>query len=151
MLMKSFFEEMNGTYRQEGDYLLPNLSLPPDTEEYPLGKYGRMRQRYLKEHRRALYSSLMLEGTLMKHLAEIDRSCNDRLEIIEKALMKQEGVTEALKAADQMEWVRRRNSIRSRAEEVILAELVYAQRECPLPALMLITGIFSFECVKVFL
>ena len=124
--MKSLFEEMGGTYRQEGDYFLPNLSLPPDAEEYPLGKYGRMRQQYLKEHRRALYSNLMLEGTLMKHLAEIDRSCNDRLEIIEKALMKQEGVTEALKAADQMEWVRRRNSIRSCAEEVILAELVYA-------------------------
>lgn len=124
--MKSLFEEMGGTYRQEGDYLLPNLSLPPDTEEYLLGKYGRMRQRYLKEHRRALYSSLMLEGTLMKHLAEIDRSCNDRLEIIEKALMKREGVTEALKASDQMEWVRRRNSIRNRAEKVILTELVYA-------------------------
>ena len=66
--MKSIFEEMGGTYRQEGDYLLPNLSLPQDTEEYPLGKYGRMRQQYLKEHRRALYSSLMLEGTLIKHL-----------------------------------------------------------------------------------
>lgn len=62
----------------------------------------------------------------MKHFSEIDSSCNDRLEIIEKALMKQEGVTEALKAADQMEWVRRRNSIRSRAEEVILTELVHA-------------------------
>ena len=124
--MKSLFEEMGGTYRQEGDYLLPNLSLPPDTEEYPLGKYGRMRQRYLKEHRRALYSSLMLEGTLIKHLAEIDRSCNDRLKIIETALMKREGVTEALKVSDQMEWVRRRNSIRNRAEEIILSELVYA-------------------------
>ena len=124
--MKSIFEKMGGTYRREGDYLLPNLSLSADAEDYQIGKYGRMRQQYLKEHRRALYSSLMLEGTLMKHLAEIDRSCNDRLEIIEKALIKQEGVTEALKAADQMEWVRRRNSIRSRAEEVILAELVYA-------------------------
>ena len=124
--MKSVFEKMGGTYRQEGDYFLPNLSLPPDAEDYQLGKYGRLRKQYLKEHRRALYSSLLLEGSLMKHLAEIDRSCNDRLEIIEKALMKQEGVTEALKAADQMEWVRRRNSIHNRAEEVILAELVYA-------------------------
>ena len=124
--MKSIFEEMGGTYRQEGDYLLPNLSLPPDTEQYPLGKYGRLRRQYLKEHRRALYTCMMTDGTLMKHLAEIDRSCNDRLEIIEKALMKQEGVTEALKAADQMEWVRRQNSIRNRAEEVILTELVYA-------------------------
>ncbi len=124
--MKSLFEEMGGTYRQEGDYLLPNLTLPPDPEEYQIGKYGRMRQRFLKEHRRALYTSLMFEGTLTKHLAEIDRSCNDRLEIIETALMKREGVTEELKASDQMEWVRRRNSIRSRAEEVILTELVYA-------------------------
>ena len=124
--MKSVFEKIGGTYRQEGDYLLPNLSLPPDTEEYQIGKYGRLRQQYLKEHRRALYSSLLLEGSLMKHLAEIDRSCNDRLEIIETAMMKQEGVTEALKASNQMEWVRRRNSIRNRAEEVILTELVYA-------------------------
>ena len=124
--MKSLFEEMGGTYRQEGDYLLPNLTLPPDPEEYQIGKYGRMRQRFLKEHRRALYTSLMFEGTLTKHLAEIDRSCNDRLELIETALMKREGVTEALKASDQMEWVRRRNSIRNRAEESILSELVYA-------------------------
>ena len=124
--MKSIFEEMVATYRQEGDYLLPNLSLPPDAEDYQVGKYGRMRKQYLKEHRRALYTCMMTDGTLWKHLAEIDRSCNDRLEIIEKALMKQEGVTEALKASDQMEWVRRRNSIRNRAEEVILTELVYA-------------------------
>lgn len=123
--MKSLYEQMGGTYRQEGDYLIPNL-LPPKGSDIPLGKYGRLRQRYLKEHRRALYTCLMIDGTLWKHLAEIDRSCNDRLEIIEKALMEQEGVTEALKAADQMEWVRRRNSIRNRAEEVILTELVYA-------------------------
>ena len=84
-----------------------------------------MRQQYLKEHRRALYSSLLLEGSLKKHLAEIDCFCNARLEIIETAMMKQEGVTEVLKAYDQMEWVRSRNSIRNRAEEVILTELVY--------------------------
>ena len=124
--MKSLFEEMGGTYRQEGDYLLPNLTLPPEPQDYQIGKYGRLRQRFLKEHRRALYTSLMLEGTLTKHLAEIDRSCNDRLEIIETALMKREGVTEALKVSDQMEWVRHRNSIRNRAEEIILSELVYA-------------------------
>ncbi len=124
--MKSIFEKMGGTYRREGDYLLPNLSLPPGTEEYHLGKYGRLRRHYLKEHRRALYTCMMTDGTLMKHLAEIDRSCNTRLEIIETAMMKQEGVTKVLKASNQMEWVRRRNSIRNRAEEVILTELVYA-------------------------
>lgn len=124
--MKSIFERMGGTYRREGDYLLPNLSLPPDAEDYQIGKYGRLRRQYLKEHRRVQYTCMMTDGTLWKHLAEIDRSCNDRLEIIETAMMKQEGVTEALKASDQMEWVRRRNSIRNRAEEVILTELVYA-------------------------
>ena len=124
--MKSLFEKMGGTYRQEGDYLLPNLSLPPDAEDYQIGKYGRLRKQYLKEHRRALYTCMMADGTLWKHLVEIDHSCNDRLEIIETAMMKREGVTEALKAADQMEWVRRRNSIRNRAEEIILTELVYA-------------------------
>ena len=124
--MKSIFEEMGGTYRQEGDYLLPNLSLPSDTEDYQIGKYGRLRKQYLKEYRRALYSCMMTDGTLMRHLADIDRSCHDRMEIIENAMMKQEGVTESLKATDQMEWIRRRNSIRNRAEEVILTELVYA-------------------------
>ena len=125
MLIKTILEEM-GAYRWEGDYLLPNLSLPPDAEEYQTGKYGRLRKPYLKEHRRALYTCMMAEGTLWKHLAEIVRSCNDRLEIIETAMMKQEDVTEALKASDQMEWVRRRNSICNRAEEVNLTELVYA-------------------------
>ena len=99
--MISIFEKMGGTYRREGDYLLPNLSLPPDAEDYQIGKYGRLRKQYLKEHRRALYTCMMTDGTLWKHLAEIDRSCNDRLEIIETAMLKQEGVTEALKASDQ--------------------------------------------------
>lgn len=122
--MKSLFEQMGGTYRQEGDYLIPNL-VPPDTGNYQIGKYGRMRRTYLKEHHRALYTNLVVEGTLFKHLAEIDRSCNERMEIIVSAMAKQENVTEALKAADQMEWVRRMNSIRNRAEEIVLTELVY--------------------------
>ena len=109
--MKLLFEEMGGTYRRAGDYLLPNLSLPPDEEHYLIGKYGRMRQRYLKEHCYALYAEMMLDGTLMKHLAETEQSCHERLEVIESAMMKTEGVTEALKASDQPEWARRRNSI----------------------------------------
>lgn len=123
--MKSLFEEMGGTYRQEGDYLIPNLTLP-DTGNYQIGKYGRMRRTYLKEHRKVLYANLVTAGMLFKHLAEIDQSCNERMEIIVSAMAKQEGVTEALKAIDQMEWVRRMNSIRSRAEEIVLIELVYA-------------------------
>ena len=84
-----------------------------------------MRRSYLKEHRPALYSTLLLDGTLFKHLAEIDQACNERMEIIVSAMAKREDVTETLKAADQMEWVRRMNSIRNRAEEIVLTELVY--------------------------
>jgi len=122
--MKSIFEEMGGTYRREGDYLIPNLTLP-DTGDHTIGKYGRMRRTYLKDHHPAFYSTLILDGTLFKHLAEIEQACNERMEVITTAMVKQEGVTEALKAADQMEWVRRMNNIRNRAEEVVLQELVY--------------------------
>ena len=122
--MKSLFEEMGCTYRQEGDYLIPNITLPDDGE-YQIGKYGRMRRSYLKEHRSILYTNLLTSGTLHRHLAEIDQACNERMEIVVSAMAQQEGVTEALKATDQMEWVRRMNSIRSRAEEIVLTELVY--------------------------
>ena len=116
---------MGGTYRQVGDYFIPNLVLTDDGD-YQIGKYGRMRRSYLKEHRKILYTNYVVEGTLFKHLAEIDQACNERIEIIVSAMSEQEGVTEALKAADQMEWVRRKNNIRNRAEEIVLTELVYA-------------------------
>lgn len=122
--MKSIFEQMGGTYRQEGDYLIPNLSRP-DESEYRIGKYGRMRRSYLKEHRPILYTNLLTSGTLHRHLAEIDQACNERMEIIVSAMAKQEDVTETLKASAQMEWVRHMNSIRSLAEEIVLTELVY--------------------------
>lgn len=123
--MKTIFEEMGGTYRQVGDYFIPNITLPDDGE-YQIGKYGRMRRSYLKEYRKILYNNYVLEGTLFKHLAEIDQACNERIENIISAMAKQEGVTEALKATNQMEWVRYMNSIRNRAEKIILTELVYA-------------------------
>ena len=122
--MKTIFEEMGGTYRQVGYYFIPNITLPDDGE-YQIGKYGRMRRSYLKKYRKILYNNYVMEGTLCKHLAEIDQGCNERIENIVSAMAKQEGVTEAFKAADQIEWVRRMNSIRSRAEEIILTELVY--------------------------
>ena len=124
--MKSLFERMGGTYHWEGDYLIPDLALP-DTGTYQIGKYGRMRRRYLREHRQPIYTAMLLKGTLMEHLAEIDQTCNERMERICTVMAKQEGVTEALKAADQMEWVRRMNNIRSRAEEIIYAELIYPE------------------------
>lgn len=116
--MKTIFEEMGGTYRQVGDYFIPSITLPDDGE-YQIGKYGRMRRSYLKEYRKILYNNYVLEGTLFKYLAEIDQIGNERIENIVSAMAKQEGVTEALKAADQIEWVRRMNSIRNRAEEIV--------------------------------
>ena len=104
---------MELTYTQCGDYLIPNLVLA-DTKEYHIGKYGRLRRAYLKEHRPILYTDLIVTEKLFPHLEEIDTACRERLEIIEKAMMQQEGVTEALKAADQMAWVRSMNSIHNR-------------------------------------
>ena len=124
--MKSLYERMGGTYRREGDYFVPNLALP-DTGAYRLGKYGRMRRRYLKEHRPALYNTLLLNGTLHQHLAEIDKTCHERMKRICADLAAQEGVTEALKASDQLEWVRCMNGIHNRAEEIVMAELVYPE------------------------
>ena len=115
---------MELTYTKCGDYLIPNLVLS-DTKEYHIGKYGRLRRAYLKEHRPILYTDLIVTEKLFPHLEEIDTACQKRLEIIEKAMMQQEGVTEALKDADQMAWVRSMNSIHNRAEEIVLAELVY--------------------------
>ena len=110
-------------YHKSGDYLIPNLVLPEE-EQQPIGKYGRMRKRYLKEHRPVLYSNMLLKGKLFQHLAEIDEACEERMELLTRQMAKQEGVTEALKASDQMEWVRHMNSIRNRAEEIVLSELV---------------------------
>ena len=115
---------MELTYTKYGDYLIPDLVLS-DTKEYNIGKYGRLRRAYLKEHRPILYTDLIVTEKLFPHLEEIDTACRERLEIIEKTMMQQKGVTEALKAADQMEWVRSMNSIHNRAEEIVLAELVY--------------------------
>ena len=111
-------------YHKAGDYYLPG-SVLEETEAQPIRKYGRMRKRYLKEYRPALYFSLLLAGTLFLHLAQIDEACEERMELLVLQMATREGVTEVLKAADQMEWVRRMNSIRNRAEEIVLSELVY--------------------------
>ena len=123
--MKSTFEEMGGTYIRVGDYFIPDLVLD-DAPEYQIGKYGRMRERYLKEHRRAAYAEMKLSGKLDEHLAEIDQTCNERMDTIIAQMKEREGVTEALKASDQMAWVGAMNNIRSRAEEIVLSEVVYA-------------------------
>ena len=114
---------MNLTYLRNGDHLFPDLYL--EGTDLPIGKYGLLRKSYLKEHKRGWYSSLLLTGKLDAHLAEIDHSCNERIELIMNQLARREGVTEAHKATDQITWVARMNNIRARAEEIVLSELVY--------------------------
>ena len=113
------------TYTKNGDYLVPDLSLSQQ-EEQPLGKYGRMRKAYLKEHRPVLWSSLILSEQLYPHLREIDETANSRLEQMMSELMKAAGVTESLKASDPMKWAGLMNTLKAQAEEVILTELVYS-------------------------
>ena len=122
--MKSIFEQNGGTYTQVGDYLIPDISLP-DAPAYPIGKYGRMRKAYLKEHRPGLYTQLILSGKLYEHLSEVERTCNERLDTMIPQMAKAQGVTEAMKARDQLGWVGRMNEIKHSAEESILTEIVY--------------------------
>ena len=124
MKAQSFFEQNGGTYMQVGEYYIPDLK-DEEPGHYSIGKYGRMRKRYLQAHRPILFSELTLSGKLYQHLAETDHACKEHVELIIWQMKGREGVTEALKAADQFGWVRRMNSIQNRAEEIVLNELVY--------------------------
>lgn len=114
------------TYRKEGDYLIPNLYIKDyKKSDYSIGKYGRLRLNYLKEHKRALYTELLLTGKLSKHLALIDSDAKKRVSDIVNKLAQAEGINEDLKRTNQMEWVQAMNNIKNRAEEVVLSELIY--------------------------
>lgn len=119
---KSTFEQMGGTYRQEGDYFLPNLTVP---ESVSIGIWGQRRQQYLREHREALYNALLLSGKLDGHLADINQQAEDMFSQLVRQMAEQEGITEQLKADYQMEWVGCVNNIRDRAIELINNELIY--------------------------
>ena len=112
-------------YIRVGDYYFPDLKLPEKTQQ-PIGKYGRMRMKYLKEHSPIIYNQLILSGKLYSHLFEIEQTCQERLDRMIPQMKEAEGVTEALKAADQKEWLRRMNNIHNRIEEILLSELIYA-------------------------
>ena len=115
---------MDLTYEKCGDYLIPNLI--PDLEpEEPLTKYGLMRRNYLKEHRRGIYSGLLMTGELKAHCLEIQRQAEERMDLLTAQMAKTEGVDEALKASDQMKWVRRMNNIRAWAEEIVSEQIIY--------------------------
>ena len=112
-------------YRTSGDYLIPELTLT-EQEQKPLGKYGRMRKKYLQEHRPVLWNQMILSETLYPHLREIDETASSRLEQMLPALAKAAGATEELKASDPMTWVGLMNSCKAQAEETILSELIFS-------------------------
>ena len=117
---------MNGiTYTRQGDYNLPNL-LPPQEPEAPSGKYALLRKKFLKEHRRVTYTNLLTSGKLNSHLAEIQQTAQRRMEQIVAQMAKNQGVTEELKASDQMKWVQMMSNLQNAAEETVLAELIYS-------------------------
>lgn len=124
-MKKTIFEEMGGTYTQVGDYYLPDLKLP-ETEQKPIGVWGQRHLRYIREHRKTLYTGLLLDGKLNGYLAELNEQAEDMFLRLVKELAKKEGITEALKAKDQMLWVQRMNAVRETATEIVNNDLIYA-------------------------
>ena len=114
---------MTITYTQVGDYLLPNL-IPPESPK--VGRLGMLRHSYLRNYREGIYTGMLMKGTLNAHLEEVDRQANEMEQQLISQLAQQEGITEQLKAENQMEWVARMNSIRNRADEIVLNDLIYA-------------------------
>lgn len=121
-----FIDEKTGIeYIKQGDYYLPNLVLAPEETNYKIGKYGRMKLNYLKNHKKAEYTILFMESRLNRYLHEIDIACEEKVKTIISQLVKKENVTEELKATNQMEWVGKMNSIKNCAEEIALNEIIY--------------------------
>ena len=120
---------MELTYRVEGDYQIPNLTVPEEgavVDRLVCGKYALLRKKYLKQHRRVLYLNLLTAGTLNEHLMEIEQTANNQMELLTARMAAAQGVTEQLKSTNQMKWVGLMNSIRQGAEETILHDLIYA-------------------------
>ena len=122
--MKSLFEQSGGAYTMQGDYRLPNITLPAE-EERPIGVWGQRRLRYLKQHHKVMYYNLLTSGKLHSHLADTEEQAQDLFSRLVKEYAEKEGVTEQLKAADQMAWVRRMNNFRNQATESVNADVVF--------------------------
>ena len=114
---------MDITYTKHGDYYYTDLELPPQLTN-DIGRFGRMRKKYLREHQPDTFALMLMENTLMQHLIDIDREANEQIDFITFQLAQAEGVTEEIKARDQLEWIRRMNSCRARAEELVIREIV---------------------------
>lgn len=122
--MKSLFEQSGGTYTMQGDYRLPNITLSAE-DERPIGVWGQHRLRYLKHHHKVLYYNLLTSGKLHSHLADVEEEAQILFSRLVKEYAEKEGVTEQLKSADQMAWVRRMNNIRERVTETVYSNLVF--------------------------
>ncbi len=120
----SFYETLGGTYREENGHLIPNVSLPEQTD-YQIGKYGRMHLDYIKQHRRGRYTTLLTESKLNAQLHKIDLEANEMLEVIISHLATERGIDENLKARDMLSWVAEMNNIKASAEEIVFREVVY--------------------------
>ena len=125
-LKNTLHDSNNGLdYTLVNDHYLPNLTAAAPAEQDPTGRWGRLHKRYLKEHHPIRYNQLLLSGKLGSYRAKLDKQSEEQLALTVRQMQEAEGVTEALKAADQLEWVRRMNSIRNRAEEIIKSELIF--------------------------
>ena len=125
-LKNTLHDSNNGLdYTMVNGYYLPNLTVAAPTEQHPTGRWGRLHKRYLKEHHPIRYNQLLLSGELGSYLAKLDKQAEEQLALTVRQMQEAEGVTEALKAADQLDWVRRMNSIRNHAEEIIKTELIF--------------------------
>ena len=113
------------TYHQERDYLIPDLVLPKDTNNYQIGKYGYLRLEFLKEHKRGLYTQLLIQNKLNKHLFETDKEANFRVDKIIKELAKKENINTYFDGNDALNWVQKMNNIKNRAEEIVFNEIIY--------------------------
>ena len=125
-LKQSYIDEITGIeYNLVNDYYIPNIVLPKTRRTGNVGKYGRMRAKYLKEHKKAEYSLMLIENELTSHLLDIDDICKERVDLLVKQIAEKENVNEELKAKNQMEWVARMNNIKNRVEEIIANEIIY--------------------------
>ena len=122
---KTIFEQMGGTYTMQGDYCLPDLTLPAE-EERPIGVWAQRRLRYLKQHHQILYYNLLTSGTLRSHLADVEEEAQLLFLRLVKQYAEREGVTEQLKAENPIEWVQKMNNIRNRVAETVCADLIFA-------------------------
>lgn len=124
-MAKTIFEQMGGTYTMQGDYRLPDLTLPTE-EERPIGVWGQRRLRYLKQHHKILYCNLLTSGKIHSHLADVEQEAQTLFLRLVKEYAEREGLTEQLKAENPTEWVQKMNNIRSRAAETVYADLIFA-------------------------